>query len=178
VRSPHRDQFIATGHRVQVTDARDRFMPQTSGLTVRQHERAGIEMAVELEVCEAHASQVLFSSTASASGQHVIRGKAIDISPGGMGIESRQFLPRMVEGTVRVFAPDKSRKNRDGSAVLNLVFEQPVKVRRVSQLSREPSYNLGVAFLGAGIEMDQRIATLLVQTGNAPSEATSGGGQH
>jgi c-di-GMP-binding flagellar brake protein YcgR len=162
---------------MRVTDARDRFMPQTSGLTVRQHERAGIELSVELEVCEAHAAQVLFSSTASAAGQHVIRGKAIDISPGGMGIESRQFLPRMVEGTVRVFAPDAERKNRDGSAIQNLVFEQPVKVRRVSQISREPSYNLGVAFLGAGVEMDQRIAALLVQTGNPPVDVSAGGGK-
>jgi len=152
-------------------------MPQTSGLTVRQHERAGIEMPVELEVCEAHASQVLFSSTSSASGQHVIRGRAIDVSPGGMGIESRQFLPRMVEGVVRVFAADPSRKKRDGSPVMNLVFEQPVKVRRVSQLNREPSYNLGVAFLGAGAEMDQRIAALLVQTGNARDDSSNGGGK-
>ena len=152
-------------------------MPQTSGLTVRQHERAGIEMPVELEVCEAYASQVLFSSSSSASGQHVIRGIAIDISPGGMGIESRQFVPRMVEGTVRVFAPDANRKNRDGSPVLNLVFEQPVKVRRVSQLNRDPSYNLGVAFLGSGTEMDQRIAALLEQTGNAGLGPSSGGGK-
>jgi len=142
-------------------------MSQTSGLTVRQYERAGIEMPVELEVCETHASQVRFSATSSASGPHVVRGRAVDISPGGMGIESRQFLPRMAEGLVRVYAPDAVRKNRDGSPLLQLVFEQAVKVRRVSQLNREPLYNLGVAFVGADVDMHNRIASLLELIGNA-----------
>lgn len=136
-------------------------MPQTSGLTVRQHEREGIQLPVDFLVRPQHSAQVHFSPGSSAIGPHAIRGTAVDISSGGMGLECRQFVPRMCEGTVRVFAPDPIGIAGDGSPILDLVFEQLVKVRRVYLISREPMYALGMAFVDPGLDIDERIGALL-----------------
>jgi len=136
-------------------------MSQTSGLTVRQHEREGIEVPVEFLVCDEHGGQVHFSPASSASGQHAVRGKAVDISAGGMGLECRQFMPRMCEGIIRVFGPDPIGTAADGSPILETAFEHRVKVRRVYLIGRDPLYALGVAFVDPQPEIDQRIAELL-----------------
>src|SRR5688572_18035411 len=150
------------------------LMAQTSGLTVRQHEREGIEVPVEFYVCPEHGSQVHFSSGSAAQGQHVIRGKAIDISSGGMGLEFRQFLPRMCEGTVRVFAPNPMLDG-DGAALYEPVFEHRVKVRRVYLVGREPLYSMGVAFVNHGPDIDERITKLLLRIKSLQPKPRSGG---
>jgi hypothetical protein len=136
-------------------------MIQTSGLTVRQHEREGIEVPVDFEVCAEHAAQVHFSTGSSALGQHAIRGRAVDISPGGMGLELRQFLPRMCEGTIRVFAPDPIGMAGDGSPIYETAFEHRVKVRRVYLIGREPLYAMGVAFIDPTPDIDKKIGELI-----------------
>ena len=148
---------------------------QTSGLTVRQHEREGNEVPIEFVVCEAHATQVRFSPSSGALTPHVIRGEAIDISSGGMGLRSRQFVPRMCEGTVRVFAVVPDSKNADGSPVLELMFEQMVKVRRVTLVGREPVYSLGVAFINHSEDLDRRITTLFDRIQDGGRRAMSAG---
>lgn len=118
-------------------------------------------MPVEFLVCDEHGGQVHFSPASSALGQHTIRGKAIDISAGGMGLECRQYVPRMCEGTVRVFGPEPMGTASDGSPILETAFEHRVKVRRVYLIGREPLYSLGVAFMDPQPDIDQRIAELL-----------------
>jgi c-di-GMP-binding flagellar brake protein YcgR len=136
-------------------------MRQTSGLTIRQHEREGIEVPIEFVVCEQHSAQVRFSPSSAAAHSTTIRGRAVDISPGGMGLECRQFLPRMSEGTIRIYAPEPVAVAGDGSPILDLVFEHVVKVRRVYLIARDPMYAMGVAFVDPEPDIDRRIATLL-----------------
>ncbi len=88
----------------------------------------------------------------------------------------------MCEGTVRVFAPSSllSTKNSSGGSelpdfsTLELMFEQPVKVRRVTLVGREPSFSLGLAFLEPGQALDQQIDALFDRIGLGPGTATAG----
>jgi c-di-GMP-binding flagellar brake protein YcgR len=136
-------------------------MRQTSGLTIRQHEREGIQVPIEFVVSEHHTAQVRFSPSSSAAQSNTVRGRAVDISPGGMGLELRQFLPRMCEGTIRIYAPDPMAVAGDGTPILDLVFEHAVKVRRVYLIARDPVYAMGVAFVEPSPDIDKQIATLL-----------------
>ncbi len=121
---------------------------KTSGLTVRQHERAGIQVPVEFDVCPEHRTQVRFSPQSAAPDHHVMHAMALDISPGGLGLESRNFLPRMCEGTVRIV---------DGGEIL---LEQRAKVRRVVLSRREPRYMIGISFINPPADIERRIATI------------------
>jgi len=155
-------------------------MSKTSGLTVRQHEREGIEVPIELVICEEHASQVRFSPGSSAAGEHGIRGMAVDISAGGMGLECRHFVPRMCEGLIRAFTPDPLGIAGDGTPILDVMFEHRVKVRRVYLIGREPLYALGVAFVDPQSDIDQRISALLkrIHASGRHARPKSGGGSH
>jgi c-di-GMP-binding flagellar brake protein YcgR len=133
---------------------------QTSGLTVRQHEREGILVPVELIIGGASAAQVRLSPSSNARTAHTIRGEAVDISSGGMGLRCRHFVPRMCEGTLRVFAPSTNRTGDEGSGDGELMFEQQIKVRRVVLIGREPAYALGVAFVDPTPDLDRRIDEL------------------
>jgi c-di-GMP-binding flagellar brake protein YcgR len=123
-------------------------VPKTSGLTVRQHERAGIQVPIEFEVCAEHRQQVRFSPQSTAPDHHVMQAMALDISPGGIGVETRHYLPRMCEGMVRI--TDKGE----------VLLEQRAKVRRVFLTGREPRYMIGMSFMNAPPEIERRIATI------------------
>ena len=152
-------------------------MSHSSGLTVRHYERETIELTVEFIVCDAHREQVRFSPMSTAVQPHVARGQAVDVSTGGMGLICRQFIPRMCEGTVRVFDPGQTGRGSDGSPVHEIVFEQRVKVRRVTLASHEPTYALGVAFIDPDPDINQRVADLLkLIEGTAATGAAGGGG--
>lgn len=140
-------------------------MAQASGLTVRQHEREAFELSVEFVVCEAHREQVRFSPMSAAQEPHVTRGTATDISSGGIGLVCRQFVPRMCEGTVRVFDPNPVGTSSDGTPIHEVAFEHRVKVRRVALGSHEPTYAIGVAFVDPEPDIDQRVAKLLALVG-------------
>ena len=117
-----------------------------SGLRVRQHHRREIELPVEFVVAEEYRDQLRFSSQSSAINDHSLRGTSVDISPGGMGFTCRQFLPRQCEGSLRVFDPMPVGVRADGTPILEVAFEQRVKVRRVQMTSHEPTYFIGVSF--------------------------------
>ncbi len=121
-------------------------MSPKSGLRVRQHRRHEIELPVEFVVCDEHRSQVRFSSSSSAVDDHTIRGTSVDISPGGMGFMSRQFIPRQCEGSLRVLDPTPVGTRNDGTPILEVAFAQRVKVRRVRMTSHEPTFFIGVSF--------------------------------
>ena len=118
----------------------------SSGLRVRQHHRREIELPVEFVVAQEYRDQVRFSSQSSAIDDHSLRGTSVDISPGGMGFMCRQFLPRLCEGSLRVFDPMPVGTRADGTPILEVAFEQRVKVRRVQMTSPEPSYFVGLSF--------------------------------
>ncbi len=121
-------------------------MSSQSGLRVRQHHRREIELPVEFVVAEQYRDQLRFSAKSSAINDHSLRGTSVDISPGGMGFTCRQFLPRQVEGSLRVFDPMPIGTRADGTPILEVAFEQRVKVRRVQMTSHEPTYFIGVSF--------------------------------
>ena len=77
-----------------------------------------------------------------------MQAMALDISPGGIGMESRQFLPRTCEGMVRII---------DGGETL---LEQRAKVRRVFLNGREPRYMIGVSFINPPDDIERRIAAI------------------
>ncbi len=121
-------------------------MSSDSGLRVRQHHRREIELPVEFVVAEEYREQLRFSAKSSAINDHSLRGTSVDISPGGMGFTSRLFLPRQCEGSLRVFDPTPVGMRADGTPILEVAFEQRVKVRRVQMTSHEPTYFIGVSF--------------------------------
>ena len=121
-------------------------MSSQSGLRVRQHHRREIELPVEFIVAEEYRDQVKFGSKSSAINDHSLRGTSVDISPGGMGFSCSQFLPRQCEGMLRVFDPMPVGTRADGTPMLEVAFEQRVKVRRVQMTSHEPTYFIGVSF--------------------------------
>ena len=121
-------------------------MSLTRGRWVRQHQRREIELPVEFVVCEEHRTQVRFSASSSAVDHHAVRGTSIDVSSGGMGIVCQQFIPRMCEGSLRVFDPTPAGAKSDGTPILEVAFELRVKVRRVQMARQEPTYVLGLAF--------------------------------
>ena len=146
-------------------------MAQTSGLTVRHFARESIELQVEFVICEEHRAQIRFSTTSSAADQHVVRGCSTDISPGGMGLCLGQFLPRMCEGTLRVFrAPVHSKGAKTpgstsaasgaGAGQGELLFEHRAKIRRVIMRDEAPSYDVGVEFVSPDSGLLQRITEL------------------
>ena len=138
-------------------------MSPGSGLTVRQHQRDAIEIGVEFVVANEHCEQVRFSPMSSAVQPHIIRGVATDISSGGLGIDSKIFVPRMTEGTVRIYNCTSVEALGDASVINEVIFEHKVKVRRVILLSHDPTYSLGMAFIDPPSDIDQRVDRLMEQ---------------
>ncbi len=58
----------------------------------------------------------------------------------------------------------------DGMPILQLIFEQPAKVRRVRMLSHEPLYKVGLSFLDLDPQMEQKIAALRPLTPHRTTE--------
>lgn len=130
-------------------------MPQSTGLTTRQHERASIELDAEFIVGEKHSGQVRFSPSSSAQNKQTARGVASDVSPGGMGLHLQQFLPRGCEGTVRIYG-----RPGGNSVWREVIFEQQVVVRRVFLESHEPQYRIGMSFADPGPGLAEQVGGL------------------
>ena len=145
-----------------------------SGLTVREHVRIEFNLPVELVIHDAHQDQVRFSRSSSALDQRSINCRSLDLSPGGMALSSRHFIPRMCEASLRVFDPVPIGKRRDGTPILDVIFEHEVKIRRVQMTGHEPTYLLGVAFIDPAPDLDQRTANLLERAGLTETGNSSG----
>lgn len=133
----------------------------TSGLTTRQYERESADLSVEFVIASNHRAQVCFSATSSATDDHTIRGRVVDVSSGGMGLALSGFVPRMCEGAVRVFSPTPCDHSSDGTPIHDVIFEHKVKVRRVAMRDQTPSYNIGVAFIDPEPTIEDRVERLL-----------------
>lgn len=152
-----------------------------SGLTVRYYERREIDLPVEFIVSDEHRDQVRFSSGSATKGPHSVLATTIDISSGGLGIRTRQFIPRMCEGSLRILDPRPVGTRSDGTAIHQVAFEHYVKVRRVSMTSHEPAYFVGVSFIDPEPDLEARIAKLLdfvetrlSESGGLPQGADAG----
>jgi hypothetical protein len=139
----------------------------SSTLTTRQFERREMNLSAELIIAPEHRTQVKFSAMSNAADQHVVRGRATDVSPGGVGFTCRQFLPRMTEATLRIFDSKPVGTARDGTPIHEVIFEQRVKVKRAYMTSHEPTYSLGTAFIDSPPDIDDRIAAIFARTGAA-----------
>ncbi len=135
-------------------------MSTSRGLRVRQHERWDIKLAAEFVVSVDHSAQVKFSSSASVSGEGVVQGETIDISPGGLAFVSRQFIPLRCEGIVRVFSPAPKRAKGDGKPIPQLLFERKAKVRRIRTIDHQPSYKIGLSFAELDLEIEKKITEI------------------
>jgi hypothetical protein len=124
-------------------------MSMTQGLQVRRHAREAIELEMEFEIAEPHREQIRFSPNSGALERFITTGLAIDISPGGLGLITRHFVPRMCQGIVRIYRSQKARE---------VIFEHEVKVRRVSM--HRDGYALGVAFIDPEQGIAERVEEL------------------
>ncbi len=135
-------------------------MTQSNGLTVRQHEREVIDLDLEFVVCDEHQEQVRYSSMSGAVGQHAARGRILDVSSGGMGMQLAQFIPRMCEGMIRVFNPKPVGTKSDGSAIYEVMFETRARVLRITMEDHTPTYAIGVAYCDPSPDIEQKIEML------------------
>ena len=129
-------------------------------LVVRQHERRACKIAATVRVGEQHAAVVELARTVG-DGTGAIGVTVVDASHGGVGLESPVFLPRGAAVTVSI---------RNGA--VGTPIEVPSRVQRVTMISREPRYYLGLAYVGGQEHRAQTIGQVLEL---ARSEAAEGG---
>lgn len=142
-------------------------------LSARQEDRCPLTLRAEFEIAPAHREQIRYSPSSSAPQSYVAAGRSIDISAAGLGLACEQFVPRMTEGVVRLFA-----KAGDGSGE-RLVFEHSVKVRRVSlRIADKPSYMLGTAFLNPSPTVESQVNELVRRLGPAVGPAANREAHH
>ncbi|MEM7229567.1 MAG: PilZ domain-containing protein [Planctomycetota bacterium] len=146
-------------------------MTKTTGLTIRQHERSSIALDAEFVVSARDSAQVRFSPSSSARDKSTVRGIATDISPGGMGLNFGQFLPRGCTGTVRIYRSpatgDETTTWRD------VMFEHSVTVRRIYLDSHDPTYRIGVSFADPEPALGEKVAEIITIM-NAMAEGNGG----
>jgi hypothetical protein len=134
----------------------------TSGLRVRQHERAEIDLDADLVIGEAHRAQLRFSSASGIQEAFVVPCRVDDLSTGGAGLLSSQFVPRQISGTLRIYGTDDLHKP-SGMGHRRVILERAVRIRRVSMRDLEPTYALGVSFDDADAGLGQRVQQVLAQ---------------
>jgi hypothetical protein len=84
----------------------------------------------------------------------------------------------MCEGSLRVFDPAPVGTRNDGTPILEVAFEQRVKVRRVQMTSHEPTYFIGVSFADPDLvdpDIGSRMMLLKSQEGNGRGPGRGGG---
>jgi len=150
-------------------------MIETSGLTVRQHERQEVAFPIELDIVPEHRAQVTFSASSGVSRPHIVEGETVDVSSGGAGLSVRRFVPRGTRALLSILDPVAVSARDDGSPIRTALFRNEVRVRRVSLSGHEPTYFLGVSFVGDMDDFDSRIANLIARL--AESREPAGGGR-
>ncbi len=119
-------------------------------LVIRQHERYTCRLDAQLSVEAAHADKVVYSR-AAADADGIVPVTAVDVSSGGMGIETTTFIPRTCVLRVRIGGGEEP-----GEGV-----ETSVRVQRVLMTDRKPTYYVGTAFVDSGPAHEQRVSQLI-----------------
>jgi len=124
------------------------------GLTFRRFERRRLELCARVTVDAASSAQVRLSAQTGLKEQG-LSAVVVDVSEGGLGVRTGLFLPRKAVLHVSIF------DGPDG----NVIFEETVRVQRVSMLDRAASYLLGTAFVERGPDLLRRVNELLRRCG-------------
>lgn len=130
-------------------------MQPEKGLIVRRYERHELVLPAIVSVAPEHQSLVRFNS-AVCERDGWIPATLTDISPGGLGLMTQVFLPRMSLIRVRVL------RGHDEAQVLDV----KVRVQRVIMSDRRPAYLVGTAFVEVSEEQKAIIESI---TGNGSS---------
>ena len=126
-------------------------------LSVRQHERYSCDLTAEISIAPGCAGQVRPVGGAEVAAG-VISGRLIDASGGGVGLQTRVYLPRHCRIAVRVVDPV-----RPGEVLLAATLV----VQRTAMVDRGPTYYVGGAFEGAGASEQPLLARLKRAGGRA-----------
>lgn len=111
-------------------------MTSENELIVRRHERFELVLPALLSVAPEHQSLVRFNP-AICERDGWIPATLVDISPGGLGLMTRVFLPRMSIARVRVMRGQDERQ----------VLDVKVRLQRLTMTDRRPAYLLGTSFV-------------------------------
>jgi hypothetical protein len=131
-------------------------------LVVRQHDRVACRLSATLQVAAEHRGKVVVARTAGeGSGQ--VRVTVVDVSPGGLALESPVYFPKGCRLEVQV----------DGLG--GPVGGVKVRVQRTAMLDRTPRYYLGGAFCVEGAE-DERLASRLLEAARRSGTAGEAAG--
>lgn len=132
-------------------------------LVVRRHERRECRVPATVRIGDADSARVALSRSAG-DGSGALAATMVDVSQGGLGLESSVFLPRGVRVVVGV---------RLGGGLIEL----PCRVQRVLMNSRAPTFYLGLAFTASPAERGAMAERLLAALDSAdkPDAAGSGG---
>lgn len=131
-------------------------------LLVRQFERVQCQLDAEVEPAPESRGQVrLARGVGDGSGR--VKAVMTDCSGGGMGLRCPVFFPKHGVLNVRV---------TDGKG--GMLFEGKVRVQRATMVGREPSYELGGAFVEGAVGVAGRLGTL-IDFAKAQGDGTVGG---
>lgn len=111
-------------------------MTEENDLMVRRFERHELVLPAILSVAPEHQSLVRFNpSICERDGW--IPATLADISPGGLGLITGVFIPRMSLVRVRILRGQDERQ----------VLDVKVRMQRICMTDRRPAYLLGTAFV-------------------------------
>ncbi|MCL4219894.1 MAG: PilZ domain-containing protein [Phycisphaerales bacterium] len=127
-------------------------MTTEKDLIVRRFERHELVLPAILSVAPEHQALVRFNpSICERDGW--IPATLADISPGGLGLITQVFIPRMSLMRVRVMRGEDERQ----------VLDVKVRLQRICMTDRRPAYLLGTAFVELSDEQKNVIQTITAE---------------
>ncbi len=136
-------------------------MAGQSGLTVRRFERHALQLEALVELDQASADVVRFSSESGVSGS--IRGVVRDLGEGGLSVAIPVFLPRRTTMRVRIL--------EEGQTLDAPSLDAHVRVMRMHMEGTEPSYIAGCAFIDADGTLAEEVRAILKNHGDDDKNA-------
>jgi hypothetical protein len=136
---------------------------QPQELIVREHERLACRLEATLHID----SPGVVLSGGAADANDAVSAVVVDCSAGGAGLQTTVFLPRGLRLRLHIapLAPAPL-----GGTSPAWALEAPVRIQRVTMVSREPMYYLGTAFT----DLDQAELAMLARVLNHLRDSGSG----
>ena len=131
-------------------------------LVVRQHERRACKLSATLRVAAEHSGIVEFARSIG-DGTGAAGVTVVDVSNGGAGVEAAVFLPRGANVTLSV-------RTDPGLPTIEI----PSRVQRVTMISREPKYYIGLSYAGDQTSRPGTLGLLLERVNAAQPEKEPG----
>ncbi len=114
-------------------------MADDGGLIVRHTQRHEISVPCRIDVANAHAAAVRFTPVALAQDGRV-SGRIVDVSAGGLGVETPVFVPRNTLVRITTIAEQSGQQSPP--------IDVTLRIKRVIMIDREPTYLLGLSVTG------------------------------